>query len=364
VIKNWIKNNVITTVVLCLAILTCFFVPIDKQYLNYFDWKTLICLTCILISVQCLKDSGFFQIVSKKLIYTFKNTRSVILALILVTFVTDLFLANDMSLLTLLPLTYLVLKNTNNMEYFAFTLVMQTIAANMAGMITPHGNPQNIYLYSYYNVPTLEFIQILLPHFFIVLILLIIIPLFVVKKELFVLQFDEKKTMDKKIIVYFIMFILSLLVIFRVVPYVIGLVIIIILTVIFNKTALKKWDWDLILTFAAFFVFSGNVGRIPFIKDGLVALLEKSTLLTGMLSCQLISNVPTAILLSKFTNNYESLIVAVNIGSLGTMISSLASLITFKHYLKGEKNIMRYIVTYTIVNVIFLSFLLLYILCF
>lgn len=362
--KKWIKNNVITTIILCLAIITCFFVPIDKQYINYFDYKTLICLTCILISVQCLKDSGFFQYISKKLVFIFKNTRSVILALILLTFLVDLFLANDMSLITLLPLTLIVLKSTNNMKYFALTLVLQNIAANMSGMITPHGNPQNIYLYSYYNIPTLEFIKILLPHFFIVLALLIIIPLIVVKKEPLKLEFDDKKVVDKKISVYFIMFIISLLTIFRVIPYIIGLISIVILALIFNRKSLINMDWDLILTFAAFFVFSGNIGRIDFIKELLINFLDKSTLITGMLSCQFISNVPSAILLSKFTSDYTNLVISVNIGSLGTMISSLASLITLKHYLKGERNISHYILTYTVINILFLVVLLLYVLFF
>lgn len=161
-VKNWIKSNVITTIAIILAIITCFFVPVSKEYLNYFDYKTLICLTCILAVVQCLKRSGFFEVASRKVVSVFKNSRSVILALIMLTFLCDLFLANDMSLITLLPLTYLVLSSTNNMKYFAFTLILQNIAANMSGMITPHSNPQNLYLYSYYNVPTLEFIQILL----------------------------------------------------------------------------------------------------------------------------------------------------------------------------------------------------------
>lgn len=359
-IKNWIKNNVITTIAIILAVLTCFFVPIDKEYINYFDYKTLICLTCILLSVQCLKDSGFFQYLSKKLIYIFKNTRSVVLALILFTFLCDLFLANDMSLITLLPLTYIVLSSTKKMKYFAFTLIMQNIAANMSGMITPHGNPQNIYLYSFYNIPTLEFIKILLPHFVIVLLLLIIIPIIVVKKEPLKLINDETKKVDNKIIVYFIMFILSLLIIFRVIPYVLGLFIILILAFIFNRKAIKNMDWDLIVTFAAFFVFSGNISRIGYISDVLVNLLDKNVLLTGMLSCQFISNVPSAILLSKFTMDYESLVVAVNIGSLGTLISSLASLITLKHYLKGENKFFEYILLYTVINIIFLAVLLFY----
>jgi len=360
-IKNWIKNNVITTIIIILASITCLFVPVDREYLNYFDYKTLICLACILVSVQCLKNSGFFQYISKKMVYIFKNSRSVILALILLTFVIDLVLANDMSLITLLPLTYIVLSTTNNMKYFAFTLILQNIAANMSGMITPHGNPQNIFLFSFYDIPTLDFIKILLPHFFIVLLLLIILPLIVVKKEPLTLSFDENITKDRKLIVYFGMFLVSLLTIFKVIPYICGLIIVFLTALIFDKSSLRKMDWDLLVTFAAFFVFSGNVSRIPAMSNFLINILEKNVLLTGILSCQFISNVPSAILLSKFTTDFENLIVAVNIGSLGTLISSLASLITLKHYLKAEKNLVEYILLYTVINLIFLGAILLFI---
>ena len=363
-IINWIKNNVITTIIIILAIITCFFVPVDKEYINYFDYKTLICLACVLVSVQCLKNSGFFQHASKKMVYIFKNTKSVILALILLTFVIDLFLANDMSLITLLPLTYTVLSSTNNMKYFGFTLILQNIAANMSGMVTPHGNPQNIYLFSFYDIPTLDFVKILLPHFFIVLALLIILPLIIVKKEPLTLSFDETKKSDKKILIYFGMFLISLLIIFKVIPYAIGFIIVFTLALISDRKAIKNMDWDLLITFAAFFVFSGNISRIPVISNFLINTLEKNVLLIGMLSCQFISNVPSAILLSKFTMDYESLIVAVNIGSLGTLISSLASLITLKHYLKAENNILKYLLIYTAINILFLSVLLIYIFLF
>lgn len=198
-----IKNNPVTTIAIVAAIATCFFIPIDSKYLEYFDLKTLSSLFCILAVVQLLKNSGFFQMFSKRIIYFFENTRSVILALVISTFICDLFLANDMSLITLLPLTYLVLKKTDNTKYLAFTLILQNIAANMSGMITPHGNPQNLYLYSYFNIPTLEFIKILLPQFFIVLSLLILLPLIFVKKEPLKLVNDKEIKYDKnKTIIY------------------------------------------------------------------------------------------------------------------------------------------------------------------
>lgn len=361
-IKELIKENPITAVIFAITLITILFVPIDKEYISYFDFKTLGALYSILVVIECLKDSHFFQVLSKKIIYIFKNTRSVILALVISTFICDLFLANDMSLITLLPLTCIILISTKNEKYLAVTLILQNIAANMSGMITPHGNPQNLYLYSYYNIPTLEFIKILLPQFFIVLILLIIIPMIFVKKEPLKLIYNDIYKVDKKrVSIYLVMFIISLLSIFRVIPIYIGMIIITISAIIFDRSALKTMDWDLLLTFCLFFIFSGNVSRIPAISTALTNLLSKSVLITGLISCQIISNVPTAVLLSNFTNNYKELIAAVNIGSLGTLISSLASLITLKMYLKTKKgSFANYLLLFTVINLVFLIILLLY----
>lgn len=361
-IKELIKENPITAVIFAITLITILFVPIDKEYISYFDFKTLGALYSILVVIECLKDSHLFQVLSKKIIYIFKNTRSVILALVISTFICDLFLANDMSLITLLPLTCIILTSTKNEKYLAVTLILQNIAANMSGMITPHGNPQNLYLYSYYNIPTLEFIKILLPQFFIVLILLIIIPMIFVKKEPLKLIYNDIYKVDKKrVSIYLVMFIISLLSIFRVIPIYIGIIIITISAIIFDRSALKTMDWDLLLTFCLFFIFSGNVSRIPAISTALTNLLSKSVLITGLISCQIISNVPTAVLLSNFTNNYKELIAAVNIGSLGTLISSLASLITLKMYLKTKKgSFANYLLLFTVINLVFLIILLLY----
>lgn len=274
----------------------------------------------------------------------------------------DLFLANDMSLITLLPLTCIVLTSTNKQKYLAFTLILQNIAANMSGMITPHGNPQNLFLYSYFNIPTLEFIKILLPQFFIVLIMLILLPIIFVKKEPLELVYKENHEINKKrVTVYLGMFIFSLLTIFRVVPNYIGVIVITLMAIIFDKKALKTMDWDLLLTFSCFFIFSGNISRITFISNFLINMLSKSVLVTGLISCQFISNVPTAVLLANFTNDYKALITSVNIGSLGTLISSLASLITLKMYLKTEpKGLANYMLMFTVINLAFLIVLLSY----
>lgn len=354
-----IKNNPVTTIAIILAIITCIFIPVDREYINYFDIKTLCCLSCILAVVQCLKNSGFFQELTKKIVFIFNNTRSVVLALVLLTFACDLFLANDMSLITLLPLTFIVLQRTGNLKYYSLTLILQNIAANMSGMITPHGNPQNLYLYSHYNIATAEFIKILLPQFFIVLLLLIVIPLITVKKEPLKLAKEKNNIINKKNMpIYMALFIFSLLIIFRIVPYHIGTIIVLISVFLLDKEALKKADWDLILTFCAFFVFSGNLSRIPLVHEVLANLINKNVLITGILSCQFISNVPTAILLSNFTSNYKDLLISVNIGSLGTLISSLASLITLKQFIKNYPgHTKEYIIKFTILNTIFLLIL-------
>lgn len=355
----FIKKNILLSISLVLAIITCFFVPINKEYINYFDFRTLACLLCILTVVSCLKNANFFQILSTKIIYLFKNTRNLITGLVLLTFVFDLVLANDMSLITLLPLSFVVLDTTDNLKYLSFTLVLQTIAANMSGMIVPHGNPQNLYLYSYFNIPTLEFMQILFPQFITVFVLLVLCRIFIDKKPLalkIVLGIEPDK---RKTIIYLLMFVFSLAIIFRFVPYIIGTIIILILAFILDRKSFKDVDYGLLLTFCAFFVFSGNMSNIGAVNTFITNLIDKSVILAGIISCQFISNVPTAVLLSRFTENYRDLIIAVNIGSLGTMISSLASLITLKEFLKHKPNkFWSYLGLFTIVNLFFLIVLL------
>ena len=148
-ILKFIKKEPVLIVAIVLAIITCFFVPPDQEYINYFDYGTLICLFCMLLVVAALKSTHIFEFFSKKLIGMFRTRRGVIFALVFGTFFFDMIVANDMSLITFLPLTYLVLHSTNNDKYLAITFVLQTIAANMGGMITPYGNPQNLYLTSF-----------------------------------------------------------------------------------------------------------------------------------------------------------------------------------------------------------------------
>lgn len=359
-IFNFIKSEVVLTVASVLAIITMFFVPIDKEYLNYFDYNTLICLFCMLAVVAGLKSTNVFELISRKLIGLFHTRRAVIYTLVFGTFFFDMIVANDMSLITFLPLTYIVLHSTKNDKYLAFTFIMQTIAANMGGMITPYGNPQNLYLYSYYNIGTTEFFSILFAQVITVAILLWICCAFVPNEKLKLRKSSKIIISKKTLIVYAILFVLVILSVFRIVPYLLTLAIVLITILIMDRKRFKQVDYALISTFCVFFVFSGNMARIPQIKTFISEIVVKNTLLAGIVSCQFISNVPTAIFLSKFTQNYRDLLISVNIGSLGILISSLASLITLKEFLKHQpKNFFKYLGMFTIFNTMFLIVLLL-----
>lgn len=358
-IMNFIKKEIVLSVAIVLTIVTCFFVPIDKEYLTYFDYNTLICLFCMLAVVAGLKSTNIFEFISRKMIGLFHTRRGVIYSLVFGTFFFDMIVANDMSLITFLPLTYIVLHSTKNDKYLAFTFIMQTIAANMGGMITPYGNPQNLYLYSYYNIPTNEFFSILLLQSITVAILLWICCSFISNEKLTLRNKSKIIIAKNKLYLYVILFILVILSIFRIVPYILALAIVMISILIADRKRFKDVDYALLATFCVFFIFSGNISRIPAIKEFIASIVTKNTLLAGIISCQFISNVPTAIFLSKFTTNYRELLISVNIGSLGILISSLASLIALKEFLKHQsKNIWKYLGMFTLFNTMFLIVLL------
>lgn len=362
-IWNFAKSEVVLSIATVAAIITCFFVPPDAQYLDYFEYKTLIALFCMLAVVAGLKHTNVFELVSRKMIGLFHTRRAVVLVLVYGTFFFDMIVANDMSLITFLPLTYIVLHTTGNDKYLSFTFIMQTIAANMGGMVTPYGNPQNLYLYSYYEIPTLEFFAVLLIQNITVLIMLGIVVCLFIKNEELVLQNNDELVVDKKrLICYVVMFVMVILSIFRVIPHWITLITVIVGVFIVDRSRFKHVDYALLATFCVFFVFSGNIARIEAIKDFIAGIVTENVLAAGIVSCQFISNVPTAIFLSKFIpadGNWQDLLVAVNVGSLGIIISSLASLITLKEYLKHQpQGLKKYMLKFTLLNTSFLIVLL------
>ncbi|MCH5273345.1 MAG: citrate transporter [Lachnospiraceae bacterium] len=348
--------------VLCIAVLamaaTCMLVPFDKTYLTYFNLRTLATLFCTLAVVSAFSHIHLFEVISKTIVLKLHTLRNATLGLVLITFFGSMLLANDMALLTFLPLGCFVLTSTNNKQAMAFVFIMQNIAANLGGMVTPFGNPQNLYLYSYFHIDTVEFVRIMLPSFLTATLLILAVCLFVKPTPLTLKDDTEYRLPKKRTAVYSVLFVCSILIVFRVIPYLWGTLAITLLLLFLDKKAIREVNYPLLATFCAFFVFSGNLARIPAVSSFFSALLPKNTLLFGILSCQFISNVPSAVLLSHFTPDYASLLPAVNIGGLGTLIASLASLITFSEYKKHnpEKG-KQYFLLFTAINAGFLILL-------
>ena len=359
IIEAFIKKNTVLCIAIVAAFVTSLVVPPDAEYLGYFDFKTLTCLFCTLACICALRNIRFFVTLAHKIISVCKNTRLCVLTLVYITFIGSMFLANDMALLTFLPLGYLVLSSTGKEKYMAFTFVMQNIAANLGGMLTPFGNPQNLYIYSAFNIPTGEFVSIMALPFAISIAVITACCLIFVKKEALEIREEETKIPRLRAIVYLVLFALSIVIVFRIIPYQIGLVIVPVVLFFMDRDALKKVDYPLLLTFCAFFVFAGNMARIPLVRAMFEILLEKNTLIFSALSCQFISNVPSAVLLSQFTENYRELLLGVNIGGAGTLIASLASLITFREYTKhNPKGTKKYIAVFSAFNFGMLALLL------
>lgn len=331
---DFVKKNVVMCVAMCAALLTCVFVPVDREYLGYFDFKTLTCLFTVLAVVCALKNIRFFYILAQKIVNCFGNTRMCILALVYITFIGSMLIANDMALLTFLPLGYFVLSSTRKEKHMIFTFIMQNISANLGGMLTPFGNPQNLYLYTKFSIPTMEFMEIMLIPFLLSVALITLSCFIFVKAEPVAVTPSRDTLPVGRTIIYLLLFSLSIAIVFRGIPYWIGLIVIPAALMFMDRKALKMVDYPLLLTFVFFFIFAGNMARIDAVQNVFSYLMNKSALLVSVLSCQAISNVPSAVLLSQFTGNYQDLLIGVNIGGTGTLIASLASLITFREYTK------------------------------
>ena len=362
-ITAFCKNNAVMLIAFTVALVTSFIVPPDKEYIGYFDFKTLTCLFCVLAVVCALRRISFFFILARRIVQIFKNARVCTLALVYITFIGSMLIANDMALLTFLPLGYFVLNATHMGKHMAFVFIMQNIAANLGGMLTPFGNPQNLYLYTKFNIPNGEFMLIMAPPFVLSIILITVCCFIFVKPEHLSINEEKVKLSPVRTAIYLLLFLLSIAIVFRGVPYYVGLIIIPIVLLFMDRRSLLDVDYGLLFTFVFFFVFSGNMARIDVVRDFFSALLDKSTLLVSTLSCQFISNVPSAILLSQFTENYRGLLVGVNIGGTGTLIASLASLITFRQYTKyNPGKTKHYIIEFSLFNFGFLAILVLFML--
>lgn len=352
---RFLKKNAVLSIAALAAMVTVFFVPPDKEYLNYIDLKTMVCLFLTLAVVCALRNIKFFTILARRLVMLAGNLRSLFLLLIVITFLGSMVIANDMALITFLPLGYFALQVTKQEKYMAYLFVLQNISANLGGMLTPFGNPQNLYIYSYYNIPTWEFCKIMFPPFSLAIALLALACLPIKPLKFNITQEFPERLNRKKALLYGAMFIISVLIVFRTIPFEIGLIVIPLILLFVDRDALLMVDYGLLGTFFFFFIFAGNMARIDTVNAVISSLLQKDTLIVSILSCQFISNVPSAILLSKFTTDYIPLLLGVNIGGTGTLIASLASLITFSEFrILHPEQTKKYLIIFGLLNAAFL----------
>lgn len=330
-IQCWCRANAMLAISLLAAVVTAFFVPPDRDYLGYYDLKTLSCLFSVLAVVGALRDLHIFSALSQQMVRTFSTVRGVCTALVVITMFGSMLLTNDTALLTFLPLGWFVLSSTSQDKHTALLFILQNCAANLCGMITPFGNPQNLYLFSYYGLSTKTFFSVMMPPFLLSAVLILLCCLAFPKEQLSVPE--ARIAIDsRRAVTYGVLFCLAVAMVLRLVPYILGLIIIVLALWFLDRHALKTVDWGLLATFAAFFTFSGNLARMEAVRVLFARLLSHGTMLISALTCQIISNVPASILLSRFTQDASGLLIGVNVGGAGTLVASLASLITFREY--------------------------------
>lgn len=402
----YIKKDTVLVAACLLALISAFMVPPSTHYFNYIDFRVLALLFCLMLVVTGLQEIGFFDNVIEKLLRRIHNIRQLVFLLVLICFFSSMLITNDVALITFVPFSILVLQKIKKESLMIFVIVMQTISANLGSMFTPLGNPQNLYLFSVSQIGIFDFIKIMFPITLVSFVLILICLLFVrndsvgekvgplenigpskrihpsedvgeienvselekvgvlenveeFQQQVDYLESIKKNKMIKiiklKMSVLALLFIICIGTVLHLIDYRLTLVIVIIVIRILDRKIIGKVDYMLLLTFVAFFIFVGNIKDIFFINLILESLIKGNEILMSIFSSQFISNVPAAILLSGFTEDYNALILGTNIGGLGTLIASMASLISYKFYIKtsyAKKG--EYLGVFTGMNVIFL----------
>lgn len=359
---RWLKGQPVLLVAALAALLSMLAVPPSPAYAAYFDWHTLLCLFSMLAVLNGLRQLGAFRILAAGLVRRFASLRAVVLVLVMVTFFGSMFLTNDMALLTFLPLSALVLSSCGCQDKILFTFVMQTLAANLGGMILPFGNPQNLFLFSHYQLGLAEFMLALLPAFIAAGLMITACCLAGVRPRPLELKGASLQThgLDaRNFALLMTLFAVVIAMVFKLVPKLPGtLVVVAALLASGHGEALRRVDYALLATFACFFVFSGNLAAVPAVQELLGRVLEGGAFVPSLLASQVISNVPAAILLAPFTQDWSGLLLGVDIGGVGTVVASLASLITMAECnscLPGNTG--RFLAVFSAYNLAFLAVL-------
>ena len=360
-IKSKIKRlDKVLCIAWILAIISAFFVRPDRTYISYIDFRSLGILWGLMVIIQGLKENSVFERIAIALLSKVKNGFELAVVLVFMCFIGSMLITNDVALITFVPLAIMILSSCKREDLMIPVVVLQTIAANLGSMLTPIGNPQNLYLYGLTGMKLSSFILTMLPYSLISAILLFLC--------LFTLPGRKEKLSNTKensitsrfgskiqIIIYAVLFAVALLTVVRVIPWYVFAIIVLVVVGGMDFKILLRADYILLLTFIGFFIFTGNMGRIDYISDFLGTVLTNREFAIGVILSQFISNVPATLMLSGFTSNYTSLLVGVNVGGLGTLIASMASLISFKAYTKEfPGNTGKYFGMFTIANIIFL----------
>lgn len=366
-LKQFIQQETVLTAAAVLAVVSAFFVPPDAQYLGYIDLRTLAILFSLMTVMAGLRRQGFFDGLGRALLSRTHSTFQLTLVLVGLCFFGSMFITNDVSLLTFVPFTFVVLSRLGadvRCSLLIPVVCMQTIAANLGSMLTPIGNPQNLYLYGKSGMSMAEFLLLMLPYTVVSLLLLVGWAVAVCRKQasscIGVLPEQQNTSADRKIILLdAVLFAVCLLAVVRVLPYGVAFAAVLVCVLFADPHTLRAVDYSLLLTFVAFFIFIGNLGRIPAFSGWLQEFLTGREVLVAVLASQVTSNVPAALLLSGFTAETQALIIGTDLGGLGTLIASMASLISYRQIARelpqGKK---QYFGLFTLSNLIFLALLL------
>lgn len=339
----FLREHAVLVVAAMAAAASALAVPPDEAYLGYFDWKTLGCLFCVLAVASALRLMGAFDRAARAVIARFRSPRPLALALVLTTAGLSCVATNDMALIMMLPLSAATLMGANLPRLVAPVFVLQSLAANLCGMIVPFGNPQNLYLYSYYGLGLGDFLATMALPFALSTISIVACTWWLCGRT------DSSSPSDtrnlampmplgrRRLAAYGLLFALTLLAVFRIVPVAAAVATVAAALAALDRRALAAVDWGLLATFACFFVFAGNLARVPEVSAWLSPLMADHGLLVSAGLSQIISNVPAAVLLSHFTGTWQPLLAGVNIGGAGTLVGSLASLITLQHFTSVRK---------------------------
>ena len=345
--------------VLCIALaaaaVSMFFVPPSAAYAGYIDWKVLSCLFCLMSVVAGLRASGAFEILASSILRFAGNARSLAAILVITTFFVAMAITNDVALITFVPFALLLMRNGVSWRTRAHIITLQTIAANVGSSLTPVGNPQNLYLFAHYHMPTRQFFSGILPIVLAGFALLILGFAHIKPKPIYAQHTGHNFSLKKKrFFVFIALFILSVLTVFRVLDYRLVTALVIVSVLVLDRELLLRVDYSLLFTFVGFFIFIGNLQQIEAVRSLLTGLVGKNVVLVSALASQCISNVPAAILLSRFTHDSVGLLRGVSIGGMGTIIASLASVISFK-FLSHEhpSEAFKYLAIFTKWNILF-----------